>query len=408
MVWLAGVGALLLLRARRHRLRLPLRACSSEHETRAAGLGRRSRFRNNEAPPIYCTANDYKAVLAQVLQKGDVALEIGCQLNSVTHLLNERCCAVIGIDIERKAPSTGRMRRDAYYRETSEARAAGLEQVELHIMEVWELSALTEVPGCHDRAVSICCIDASVILGNDLPFEIMSLIRCLSGLLSPRAFVVKSKGLSSLQHALRPAPSRRWPPSIRGGAGGGRPDGRGRAGASVVHIVAAELVHHYRNASIGALSMLDEGECALEIGAHSGTTTVELHKRLACSGGQCVGVDIGTAIIDRARALHPSVCFEVADAWDVGSLKQALDRCGCAPPSLLLIDVGGLSGANGALDALALVRSLSAAFQSSLRVVVIKSSCMKTLAMQLRSAYEVLPPRTATEEAKREAKRGQA
>jgi hypothetical protein len=53
-------------------------------------------------------------------------------------------------------------------------------------------------------------------------------------------------------------------------------------------------------------------------------------------------------------------------------------------PALLLIDVGGLSGSTGALDALALVRMLCAVFQSSLRAVVLKSACMRTLAKQLR------------------------
>ena len=53
-------------------------------------------------------------------------------------------------------------------------------------------------------------------------------------------------------------------------------------------------------------------------------------------------------------------------------------------PALLLVDVGGLSGANGTLDALALIRMLCAVFHASLRALVIKSSCMRTLARQLR------------------------
>ena len=84
--------------------------------------------------------------------------------------------------------------------------------------------------------------------------------------------------------------------------------------------------------------------------------------------------------------------FEVADAWDAASLVSSLERCGVGPPSLLLLDVGGLSGSSGTLDALALIRVLCALFHSSLRVLVIKSSCMRTLAMQLRPTREVVPP----------------
>jgi hypothetical protein len=38
------------------------------------------------------------------------------------------------------------------------------------------------------------------------------------------------------------------------------------------------------------------------------------------------------------------------------------------------------------------MRVLCALFHSSLRVLVIKSSCMRTLAMQLRPTREVVPP----------------
>ena len=59
-------------------------------------------------------------------------------------------------------------------------------------------------------------------------------------------------------------------------------------------------------------------------------------------------------------------------------------------PALLMIDVGGLSGANGTLDALALVRTLCACFAGGgLKALVIKSSCLRNLARTLRHSTDL-------------------
>jgi len=62
------------------------------------------------------------------------------------------------------------------------------------------------------------------------------------------------------------------------------------------------------------------------------------------------------------------------------------------PYSSFSLNTIGLLLLLGTLDALALIRVLCALFHSSLRVLVIKSSCMRTLAMQLRPTREVVPP----------------
>ena len=105
-----------------------------------------------------------------------------------------------------------------------------------------------------------------------------------------------------------------------------------------------------------------------------------------------MGVDVSDAIIRRAKALNPHVPFDVADAWDVGSLLRAFENQSVDAPALLLVDVGGLSGANGTLDALTLIRVLCAVFHRTLRALVIKSSCMRTLARQLKNARELRLP----------------
>jgi hypothetical protein len=162
---------------------------------------------------------------------------------------------------------------------------------------------------------------------------------------------------------------------------------------SGVHLVAADLVHDYRMAALEQLERLEPSECVLEIGAHVGATTALIHKELASRGrgGCCVGIDVSDSIINRAKKLNPGVGFAVADAWDPASLISSMERCGARPPALILVDVGGLSGATGTTDALALIRSLSAVFQSSLKGLVIKSSCMRTLAMSLKAPHELDP-----------------
>ena len=135
---------------------------------------------------------------------------------------------------------------------------------------------------------------------------------------------------------------------------------------------------------------------------------------MAGSQVRCVGVDVSASIVDRARALHPQVtAFEVADAWDLAALQRVARRHlavppaslgaasdpysvdmdgqgeGMAGPELLLLDVGGLSGAHGELDTLALIRSLASAFSPTLNAIVVKSLCLRTIALQFQSGYAI-------------------
>ena len=66
-----------------------------------------------------------------------------------------------------------------------------------------------------------------------------------------------------------------------------------------------------------------------------------------------------------------------------------MERCGASAPELVLLDVGGLSGASGFLDALALLRQLSVTLAPTLKAIVIKSTCVRAAAMQLRPAREL-------------------
>jgi len=104
---------------------------------------------------------------------------------------------------------------------------------------------------------------------------------------------------------------------------------------------------------------------------HFGTTTAMLAK----SASYALGVDVGTSIITSAKEQHPGVDFMVGDAWGVSGLARR------GPWDAVFVDVGGLSGADGTLDALALARSLGAALEP--RAIVLKSKCLRQMAKTL-------------------------
>jgi hypothetical protein len=127
-------------------------------------------------------------------------------------------------------------------------------------------------------------------------------------------------------------------------------------------------------------------------------------------GGGCVGVDIGRSIIAGARLRYPHVPFAVADAWHTAELArlralihsptrlpleaQSTAAADAAPVSeaaaaglegrrfdVVYVDVGGLSGSDGLLEALALIDALGRALEP--RAIVVKSQCVRRLASRL-------------------------
>jgi|AntAceMinimDraft_5_1070358.scaffolds.fasta_scaffold319935_1 hypothetical protein len=109
-----------------------------------------------------------------------------------------------------------------------------------------------------------------------------------------------------------------------------------------------------------------------------------------------------------ARSLNPGLSFATADGYDVAALLalQASSangvsaigggsECasGCASIggafTVCFVDIGGLSGPDGLLEALALLRQLSSAMPT-LRVAVIKSTCVQRHARGLLAGRKFL------------------
>jgi SAM-dependent methyltransferase len=150
------------------------------------------------------------------------------------------------------------------------------------------------------------------------------------------------------------------------------------------------------------------GDIVLEVGCHLGTTTQLLQQRASAMTttttirqrpGYAIGADVSAKIIERAQQRYRDVRFVVGDAWKTGRLLQLLqhgdrpnnngkddgngggDDRSCCGFDVVYVDVGGLSGRDGLLDALILIHQLQNALEP--RIVCIKSLCMQQLALRL-------------------------
>jgi len=145
-----------------------------------------------------------------------------------------------------------------------------------------------------------------------------------------------------------------------------------------------------------------KGDAVLEVGSHFGTTTTMLHDAARGEGqdsdaepdlsGGCIGVDVGPQIIESAKKKFPNVPFAVGDAWktaDLARLKPKYLKEHAADKSydVVYVDVGGLSGSEGLLEAMSLLSSIANSLEP--RCIVIKSLCMRRLASSLMPFSEI-------------------
>ena len=96
--WLVGAGTLLLhaqLKKRRNRVSSGQSTASSQAKlAKTIGSGRRSRFQDSQIPPLFCVpdARAYESATEKINLSVETStvLEVGCQLNRVTHSLAAR------------------------------------------------------------------------------------------------------------------------------------------------------------------------------------------------------------------------------------------------------------------------------------------------------------------------------
>lgn len=110
-------------------------------------------------------------------------------------------------------------------------------------------------------------------------------------------------------------------------------------------------------------------DVVLEIGCEWGTTT----NLIAPHCKKVIGTDISLKCIERAREMHPELCFQVLDGFDVRAALE-FDE----PFSKIYIDMSGMSGYNSLLDTIALLTSYATVLRPN--AIIIKSSSLKRFA----------------------------
>ena len=110
-------------------------------------------------------------------------------------------------------------------------------------------------------------------------------------------------------------------------------------------------------------------DVVLELGCEWGTTTA----LIAPHCKEIIGTDVSPEVIERARQIHPTVRFEVLDAFNV---RGALDFN--RPFTKIYIDLSGISGYRSLLDVIALLNMYATVLQPE--AIIVKSGALKHFA----------------------------
>eukprot|EP00571_Detonula_confervacea_P008756 CAMPEP_0172323184 /NCGR_PEP_ID=MMETSP1058-20130122/48082_1 /TAXON_ID=83371 /ORGANISM="Detonula confervacea, Strain CCMP 353" /LENGTH=423 /DNA_ID=CAMNT_0013039125 /DNA_START=9 /DNA_END=1280 /DNA_ORIENTATION=- len=343
---------------------------------------------------IACSSTlEVNRAIEKYVQEGDVVAELGSQLRDSSVTL----CETIGpngkamlVDIERKFP-----KEKEGQKRTNNMRTYGNEKdfytdratfVETKGFEFWrEALFFRETPKPKYNGL---VVDMSSVVGNDLDLTCISLVKEFIALNHGsgendnhcRVVIVKSGSLHNL--------ARRLYHAQRIISGAQSPEHQHNGGHS--SIIGAVGVKQYRET---IPFVVRKGDICVEVGCHLGTTTTLIDK--AANGGDennseasggCLGVDIGSHIIKSARKKYTHLSFEVGDGFKTGELARMKEKhfrnksCSSNKDStydVVYVDIGGLSGSDGLLEAISLLASISNSLEP--RCIVIKSMCIRRL-----------------------------
>ncbi|KAK3252601.1 hypothetical protein CYMTET_38111 [Cymbomonas tetramitiformis] len=368
------------------------RACSEGRtpgET-SVSIGRNLK-RAEDVVEVVCCANtlEYKRVLEAAVEHGDAVLEVGAQLGDTTSLLRRmvgKAGSVLAVDTPRTMG-----KRESGYRGEEELEGVTFQEV-TSVTDALQLQQLVEeLVG--EAGATVMALDLTTSTGNDLLLDTMALIAHLapsqprlkrvvvkSGAMSCHAGQYHSAGVLLCSPLARSALANQMARQnqVRGALlmkEEGEEAGTGSLKGVEPVVLCGVEVSEYRSC---VDLVVREGDTALELGCHLGHTTAILQEAVG-PPGITVGLDIGLGNVKLARIKHPSVSrFEVADAWNSAALIRL-----CPCPDVVFLDVGGISGADGLLEGVALVRQLVALYRPTLRALVVKSTCLQRLARGL-------------------------
>ena len=364
-----------------------------------------------------CSTRELIQAVHIFVDKTHVVAELGAQLRDVSISISKHCHSAVLVDVERKFPTDDKHRTSAMRQrppdynnnnnDSDDNNNAPMQQQQLVLRDG---VVFAEMPSLMDwrKALffqniqagpyDVLVIDVSAIVGNDLEWTTFALIQEFMGLNeafggSCHTVLVKSAGLNRLASCL--VHGQVW-------------IDRGSSRHAGPHIVATVGVQEYRRTMERAVQA---GDAVLEVGCHFGTSSVLLHEQADHEmGGYCIGVDVGSSIIERAKILHRGVYFHVGDAWKTAELLRIQESYLELHPEsnprrgfdVVYVDVGGLSGEDGVLEAIMLLGALEQALEP--RCLVIKSKCMRRLSSTMIPFWQS-PERREYDRKRKEEKR---
>jgi SAM-dependent methyltransferase len=362
---------------------------------------------------ITCSSTkQLKEAIETCVHSHHVVAELGAQLRQVSAQICEQCDSAVLVDVERKFPKNQEPNDNVNVQRISGMRLETANDDDNEDAFYPDKANFLVIPKLQDwrqaffpsssdddnttssssskRPVyDVLVLDVNAIVGNDLEWTSLSLIQEFQAQQpdSPLIILVKSAGLN--QFASRLVYGKNYSSVEQCKA------------IPPPHILATVGVQEYRNTIEHVVRPED---AVLEVGCHFGTTTAILDE----VGDYCIGVDVGSKIIAQAQNKYPHIQFSVGDAWKTAALlriqqdfynssKQQQQQQQQLPNSsghdrkigfdVVFVDVGGLSGSDGLLEAIALVSSIRYALEP--RCIVIKSLCMQRLSTKLVSFWHV-------------------
>jgi len=333
--------------------------------------------------------------------------ELGSQLREVSTQICISCASATLVDVQRKFPKTPDVSQKRSNQRTAAMRLQTGEEDddffpdkstfrEIKKLQDWR-EAFFPTSSAPPSSYDVLVLDVNAIVGNDLEWTSLSLIQEFQNQNQQEQqdliILVKSVGLN--QFASRLVYGKRYTKDY--------------SAIPPPHILGTVGVQEYRET---IPHVVRPSDAILEVGCHFGTTTALLQQ----AGKYCIGVDVGSKIIKQANAKYPEVYFAVGDAWKTASLlriqqdyykqqqqqqqqqSQTTNGNDGGPAvsgdngrsigfDVVFVDVGGLSGSDGLLEAILLVTSIQNALEP--RCIVIKSLCMQRLSTTLVSFWEL-------------------
>ena len=398
---------------------------SSDNKTTSSSLEKRLREQKLRKPPTIITCSSSKELvhaIDSVVTRDHVVAELGSQLRDVSDTIRNKASSnSVYVDVKRDFPksqteeTTAREMQRVNSMRNDDGTSTPIDFREIKKFSEWR-STFFKPSSSFLNQYDVLVLDISSIVGNDLEWTCLDFILEFEQMAATVAaeaaaeddspyfglqyVLVKSLSLNSLASQLT-----HTVPWL---------DPNKTNHRRLCRIIATVGVDNYRRTIPGVLKLLQQSHLkpkalggsdkpkssgeeesipgptnffVVEVGCHFGTSTAILDGVF----DNVMGVDVGSKVIKQAQRKHPHIFFRTGDAWKTAGLlrlqqeyyleKEESERSSDNRKigfDAVYVDVGGLSGADGLLDTIALVKSIQYALEP--QCIVVKSLCLERLA----------------------------